>query len=564
MGRFSEYPYNNFSDLNLDWLLKRMKEISKDFIEFVDINTIKYADPLLWNISKQYEQNTLVQSESGVTFLSKDAVPAGIALENENYWLKVADFEGVSDRIMSNIAANEGVSRTASAPRAVNDLVWLDGYLFKVIAPMISGDSYVVGSNCEPVILDAFINSLRSLISNETTERESADTALGNRIDSEVGQRESSYNALDNKIDTEITNRENALNTEKTERENAIEDLRSELSRIGVERHCLVIGDSYGTGGSQTGHTYTPYPTYAHDYTGVDFYNCSESGAGFAKVGDLGHDFEGLLDELTTSVDKNSITDIYAMGGFNDRTQTDTVIINKILSFINRAKVLYVNAKVHIGFIGWGTGAPDYLILARARMAYIIGANQYGADYMTGIEFVMHDFSYFDSDGIHPNEDGQRAIARGLVQSFHGFAVDTEKPRVDVSVNAAQQGIAFNVPINMSLNNEVLTWGWYDQQVFGGLSLFGSHTLNGTEDFVLGTMSSNKGYGRGYYGMIGTVPCTVVMSNGTAHIGTLYIRIVGGSISIRVIAISNTQFVSGVMNYISIGPALFSTVACQN
>lgn len=158
---FNEYPYNNVSDLNLDYLLKSMKNLIYEMDNFVNLNTIKYADPIAWAIDRQYEENTIVLDSNGTAFLSKQPVPAGVSLANTDYWLKIADFNVMLETIKLSItAADEGIGTTATAPRNAGDFVWLDNDLYKVIANMIAGDSYVAGSNCEKTTVG---NELRKL-----------------------------------------------------------------------------------------------------------------------------------------------------------------------------------------------------------------------------------------------------------------------------------------------------------------------------------------------------------------------------------------------------------------
>ena len=53
--------------------------------------------------------------------------------------------------------ANENTSKTATADRKYGDLVWLNGYLYRVIHDMIAGDQYVVDSNCVKVTIEDLI-----------------------------------------------------------------------------------------------------------------------------------------------------------------------------------------------------------------------------------------------------------------------------------------------------------------------------------------------------------------------------------------------------------------------
>ena len=60
---FNEYPYRNLTDVNLDFILKHIKNLETNLQDFIKLNTIKYADPIDWNISKQYEANTVVVND---------------------------------------------------------------------------------------------------------------------------------------------------------------------------------------------------------------------------------------------------------------------------------------------------------------------------------------------------------------------------------------------------------------------------------------------------------------------------------------------------------------------
>ena len=90
---FSLYPYHNFSDYNLDWLIKQIKLFGEQMDTFISINSIKYADPIAWDITRQYEQNTVVIDPfNEIAYLSKKAVPSGVSIENEEYWTPIFNF----------------------------------------------------------------------------------------------------------------------------------------------------------------------------------------------------------------------------------------------------------------------------------------------------------------------------------------------------------------------------------------------------------------------------------------------------------------------------------------
>ena len=161
----NEYPYTDFHELNLDWILRQMQALNITMESFVNVNTIKYADPIQWSIASQYEQNTLVQ-DNGLTFLSKKAVPTGINITNTDYWLQVADFTSLANTLKQSIAAaDDGSSTTSTANRSEDELVWLNDYLYVVLRTINVGDAYIetgVNPNVAKITLEQYINSAAS------------------------------------------------------------------------------------------------------------------------------------------------------------------------------------------------------------------------------------------------------------------------------------------------------------------------------------------------------------------------------------------------------------------
>lgn len=201
MGVFEHFPYTNFHDLNLDWIIKELEKLSTDVRDFISINAIKYANPIQWDITSQYEKNTVVLDKDGNAYLSVQPVPAGVSLDRAEYWTNIGNFSALWESVKQAITIpDEGHETTASAPRAVNDLVWVNGKLLEVLQPMIAGDRYIVGSNCRiysmQIMLTELLDSLEQLeteiqaeqtvreeaVRNEQTAREAADTALEKKI----------------------------------------------------------------------------------------------------------------------------------------------------------------------------------------------------------------------------------------------------------------------------------------------------------------------------------------------------------------------------------------------
>ena len=188
------YPNVNNEVINLDWILQISNENSDKIENFIGVNTIKYADPILWDITSQYEANTIVVNpQTGDAYISTKAVPYGVALSNEDYWTRIYNYASEIHVFREQIAADEQLSTTASAPRSVNDLVFLNGLLYRVTSSMITGDSYVEDSNCVKTTIDLELKREALLriegVNTEAQARADADTALSQRIDNEAQAR---------------------------------------------------------------------------------------------------------------------------------------------------------------------------------------------------------------------------------------------------------------------------------------------------------------------------------------------------------------------------------------
>ena len=130
-----KYPNVNNEIQNLDWLEYTVKHLAKEVSEFINLNTIKYADPILWNITSQYESNTVVvDGQTGNAYISTKAVPSGVQLNRTEYWTQIYNYADELEKLRKQIAHDEGESTTATRSYAINDLVFSNGVLYRVIS----------------------------------------------------------------------------------------------------------------------------------------------------------------------------------------------------------------------------------------------------------------------------------------------------------------------------------------------------------------------------------------------------------------------------------------------
>lgn len=145
---------------NLGWLIDKILSFETDLATAIDLKTIKYADPIQWDITTQYTANTVViDPKTGTAYMSKVPVPSGIALDNTNYWVVIFNFLKIYSQIMEGIATNEDENDYASKDYLVNDLVWYSGVLYRVTRVITTGSKFIPGTNLVKTTIESCLES---------------------------------------------------------------------------------------------------------------------------------------------------------------------------------------------------------------------------------------------------------------------------------------------------------------------------------------------------------------------------------------------------------------------
>lgn len=242
---FDEYPYLNVNDLNLDYILNAIKKFQNEVTNFVSINAIKYANPIQWNITSQYEKNTIViDSLTGTAYISVAAVPDGVALTREEYWTVVFDLGSFVTRAARNFTDRYEADTTLTATFSTTAgewLVWGDT-LYRAAVNITAGDQYVVGSNIIHFTMETETQDIRNIIGLlsdlDTTDKSNVVAAINeviatvtnleDAITSEATTRELADNTLQDNIDAEAQAREDA----DSELNSNVSDLQSKVENI--------------------------------------------------------------------------------------------------------------------------------------------------------------------------------------------------------------------------------------------------------------------------------------------------------------------------------------------
>lgn len=179
----TRWPYTNFHELNLDWILETLKKQDAAIADFISLNSITYADPLQWDITRQYPKNQVVLDTNGDGYLSVQPVPVGVEIDNTDYWTKIGNFSELWSTVKLAItAADEGLKTTASADRASGDLVWLNNTLYVCTTAITRGTEYGTNNTAKTTI-DARLANLAQAVKTLQDNIADVNTALGTKID---------------------------------------------------------------------------------------------------------------------------------------------------------------------------------------------------------------------------------------------------------------------------------------------------------------------------------------------------------------------------------------------
>lgn len=171
-------PYTNFHDMNLDWIIEALNEFNRKLANFVSLNTITYADPIKWEITSQYAQNTLVlDPQDGTAYLSVQPVPQGVQITNTDYWTPVFTLQNFIDPLKNAItAAPQQENGQAATEQLPENSVFFVGDVLCTNPQVIPQTSLVViGTNCVEV---SVIDLISRLFNTPTAWYRVSDTSI--------------------------------------------------------------------------------------------------------------------------------------------------------------------------------------------------------------------------------------------------------------------------------------------------------------------------------------------------------------------------------------------------
>lgn len=261
---------------------------------------------------------------------------------------------------------------------------------------------------------DIYVKDTESREKNHELE-----TALNNlnlKVDNNKSSIDSNINLINSRIDT-VNNSINSTNdridstnsnvSKLDGRVNKLESTKSALSN----RYFIFVGDSYMYGYTPSGKI-EGFADKVKRIIGLNGSIFARGGEGFAKSGPYGNFLDRLKDY---DGDKNKVTDVVVVGGYNDQGFSYSEIGSGISNFYNYMHSNFPNATLSIGMDAWSTSPTKYNGIRKVLEAYTKASASVPFRMIKNIEFALHFSDFFSSDGFHPNTEGQNALANYLV-----------------------------------------------------------------------------------------------------------------------------------------------------
>lgn len=188
---YFEFPNTRTYNNDLGWVIAAVTALKEAMETFIGANTLTFADPLLHDLTTQYNKNTIVLDSNGNAYLSLKIVPAGINLSNTEYWLMIFDYEAFLEKVNKNFTSryyrNENRAKTAMS---VGDWLTFDDVLCKVTAAIAVDDVIEEGTNIEAFTLEdfikAFMTSASTLIQQYKDDIDASELAYQAAMQAEV------------------------------------------------------------------------------------------------------------------------------------------------------------------------------------------------------------------------------------------------------------------------------------------------------------------------------------------------------------------------------------------
>lgn len=143
-------------------LLCQVIQVVNQLSELAALSVITYANPIDWDITTQYSQNTVVvDPKDGTAYLSVQPVPLGVQISNTDYWTPIFSLETLITFLKRAITVGQqeiGAGATQEIP--AQSVFWASDTLVYTPQVIPIGTIIIPGSNCYQVSVVDLINEV--------------------------------------------------------------------------------------------------------------------------------------------------------------------------------------------------------------------------------------------------------------------------------------------------------------------------------------------------------------------------------------------------------------------
>lgn len=171
---YFEFPHTRSYDGDLGYIIKKLDELNSRYNNFFDYNSIRFHDPITWDISTVYPAFNIVYDTSSASYyISKTAVPSGIMIDNADYWLLITPFK-------VDMSLNANSINPISNKAVTTKFNALDVSVYELNDALTAE---ITARTTEDANINSRISSASTAIENEVTARANADVTINARID---------------------------------------------------------------------------------------------------------------------------------------------------------------------------------------------------------------------------------------------------------------------------------------------------------------------------------------------------------------------------------------------
>ena len=344
---------------------------------------------------------------------------------------------------------------------------------------------------------------------------------------------------------------------------NSVNSINNTLNLMN-NKNMIIIGDSYSH------HEFEDitkfwYETFAENLGFTINTNLrvkASDGAGFYNDA-----FYNRLYELRNMTNADQVTDIWVVGGLNDRSKTESDLLEKMEDFNDLVNEYFTNAKVTLVYVG-NTNPKIFANydnragVIQSIIYYQRNASKLGWKFLKNTQYILHNYDpdYWEDDGAHPSQLGQDELAIYLTEAYLNNIANYEKFTDSYYATATYSGVATSIS-NAHFISGTSNETSYIKKAGEDVLYFGLDSTaincNGTKEYELATLSN--GYFMGTGSISGTtVPILISGTIGgvanTRVLGSAQIYFQYGKMYINPLVYYNNSAVNVALDYIYIYP----------